>query len=149
VEAYNGQVVVGAQAIPASNQVRFVLTDNTTLVYDYYFNQWATFDNIYAISATLYQGYQTYLNKYGQILQETPGTYLDGSQPVLMSVTTGWINLAGLQGFERFYQMYLLGTYIAPFKLNVSIGYDYSSTALQQTTITPDNYVGPWGSEAD
>lgn len=148
VEAYNGMEVVGAQAIPATNQVRFVLASNTTLMYDYYFNQWGTFNNIYAISSTLYQGYQTYLNSYGTVFQETPGTYLDGSQPVLMSLTTGWLNLAGLQGYERFYEMFLLGTYYTPFKLNVSLAYDYSPSNIQQTTVLPDNYTPDWGGEA-
>jgi hypothetical protein len=148
VEGFNSQTVVGAQTIPATNQVRFVLANNVTLMYDYYFNQWGTFTNTFAIASTLYQGFQTYLNSFGQVFQETPGIYLDGSQPVLMSLTTGWINVAGLQGYERFYELFLLGTYITPFKLNVSLAYDYSSSATQQTTVLPNNYVAPWGGEA-
>ena len=67
VEAYNNQVVMSAKAIPGTNQVRFVLNDNITLMYDYFFNQWATHTNINAISATLYHGSHTYLNSFGQI----------------------------------------------------------------------------------
>jgi len=148
VEAYNSQTVMSAQAIPGTNQVRFVLSNNVTLVYDYYFNQWSTFTNIFAIYATLYKGLHTYLNSYGQVLQETPGFYLDGSSPVLMSILTGWINVAGLQGFERFYQMLLLGTYYTPFTLNVSLAYNYNSSAVQQTQVLPNNYTAAWGNEA-
>jgi hypothetical protein len=148
VENFNSQTVVGAQSIPATNQVRFVLNNNVTLMYDYFFNQWGTFSNIFAISSTLYQNEQTYLSKFGSVYQETPNTYIDGSQPVLMSVTTGWINLAGLQGYERFYQMYLLGTYYTPFKLNVSIAYDYLPSNLQQTLVSPSNYEPAWGGDA-
>lgn len=148
VEQYNNYAVQGAEVIPATNQVRFVLNGNITLMYDYYYNQWGTFNNTFAISSTLYQGFQTYLNSYGQVFQEASGTYLDGSEPVLLSFTTSWINAAGIQGYERFYEMYILGTYYSPFKLNCQIAYDYNDTALQATLIEPDNYSPKWGGEA-
>jgi hypothetical protein len=149
VEAYNSFTVESVESIPGTNQIRFVLSNNITLMFDYYYNQWGTFTNLSAISSTIYQGYQTYLNKFGQILQETPGLYMDGSNPVIMSLTTSWISVAGLQGYERFYQMLLLGTYYTPFKLNVGLSYDYSSAVQQQTLVTPNNYVAPWGGEAN
>jgi hypothetical protein len=145
VEVYNGQTIMSAQTIPATTQVRFILENNITLMYDYFFNQWGTFTNIAAISATLWQGYHTYLNKYGQVLQESPGTYLDNSTPVLMSVTSAWINIAGLQGFERLYYANVLGTYYTPFKLNVQFAYNYNSSPTQSTLVLPDNFGGSWG----
>jgi hypothetical protein len=148
VEQYNTQIVMAAQAIPGTNQVRFTLDNNVTLMYDYYYGQWGTFNNTFAISATLFNGVHTYLNSYGQVFKETPGTYLDGSEPVLLSLTTGWINVAGVQGYERFYEMLLLGTYYSPFKLNVQLAYDYNTSPVQATLIVPDNYSKPWGGEA-
>lgn len=148
VEAYNNNVIMSAKSIPTTNQVRFVLDNNMTLMYDYFYNQWGTFSNVYAISSTLYQNTDTYLNTYGSIYQESPNTYVDGSVPVLMSFTTGWMNIAGLQGYERFYFANLLGTYITPFKLNMGLAYDYNSSAIQNILITPDNYAAPWGGEA-
>jgi hypothetical protein len=145
VEQYNTSTVMSAQAIPGTNQVRFVLSSNVTLMYDYFFNQWGTFSNIFAISSTLYQGMDTYLNSYGSVFQEAPGTYIDGSVPVLMSLTTSWFNIAGLQGYERFYFANLLGTYYTPFKLNVSLAYDYSSSPTQQVQVLPDNFSPAWG----
>ena len=149
VEAFNSQIVLSAESIPATNQVRFVLPNSITLVYDYFFNQWGTFSNINAISATLWQGFQTYLNEFGQIFQETPGIYTDASSPVLMSFTTSWINLAGLQGYERFYFLYLLGTYYSAFKLAVSLAYDYEDSPVQSIMVQPDNFVKPWGGESN
>lgn len=148
VERYNNELVMSSRAIPGANQVRFVLGNNVTLMYDYYFNQWGTFSNVYAISSTLSKGLDTYLNSLGQVYRETPGLYLDGSQPVLMSLTTGWINIAGLQGYERFYFGFLLGTYYTPFRLNVQLGYDYSTAASQNIQVVPDNFSEPWGGEA-
>lgn len=153
VEAYNDIPVKSATAIPGTNQIRFVLDNSTTLMYDYFYDQWGTFTNIRAITSTLWQNLHTYLNVDGQVFQEAPNTFLDGSSPVLMSFTTSWISLAGLQGYERFYFGYLLGTYYTPFKLNMSIAYDYASasdysTPSQSIVITPDNYNPPWGGEA-
>lgn len=148
-EKYNSQTVVSASVIPGTNQVRFVLDNSITLMYDYYTDTWGTFDNIKAVSATLYKSRHTYLNSLSGVLQETPGVYLEGVSPVLVSFTTGWNNLAGLQGYERFYFANLLGTYYTPFKLNVSFAYDYNPSPTHNILVTPDNYSAPWGGEAN
>lgn len=147
VDGFNSFVVNSALTIPGTNQVRFTLTGNGMLVYDYYYNQWDEFTNIPSISSCLYEGLHTLLNPYDQVLQETPGLYLDGSNPVLMKFQTGWLNLAGLQGYERAYFFYLLGKYLSPHKLQVEIAYDYDPTPKQTSTITPDNYSSPWGGD--
>lgn len=149
VEGFNDGTVQSAVVVPETTQVRFTMSTGVTLVYDYYYNQWGTFTNVPAISSCIYEGLHTYLNQYGQIMQETPGRYLDGSNPVLMSFTTSWFNLAGLQGYERFYSAYLLGTYYTPFTLDVQIGYDYNSSATQSIQVLPDNYNAAWGGEAN
>jgi hypothetical protein len=146
VEGYNASLVTSATLIPGTTQVRFMLDSGLTLMYDYYFNQWGTFSNILPLSGTLYNGLHTYLNSKGQIFQETPGIYTDGSVPVLMGFTTAWMNVAGLRGFQRFYQMLLLGTYFTPFKLNAQLAYDYGYPE-QSIIVTPDNYNPNWGDD--
>jgi hypothetical protein len=148
VEAFNNNVILSAKAIPATNQVRFILDNSTTLMYDYFQGQWGTHSNVLGISSTLYQGLHTYLNSSGQVYQETPGIFTDGSEPVLLSLTTAWINVAGLQGFERFYFGYLLGTYFTPFTLDLNIAYNYQNGSQQNIKISPDNYAPAWGGEA-
>lgn len=148
VEQYNSNAVLSAQSIPTTNQVRFVLDNSTMLMYDYFYNQWGVFSDVLGISSTLYNNLHTYLNSQGLIYQESPNTYLDGSVPVLLSLTTSWIPIAGLQGYERFYFANLLGTYYTPFKLNFQIAYDYNSSPQQSIIVTPDNYSLPWGGEA-
>lgn len=147
VENFNQDLVLSALAIPGTNQVRFTLESGVTLLYDYFFGQWGTFYNIPAISSTLYQGKHTYLDSFGRVFQETPGLYLDGSDPVVMSFTTGWMNLAGLQGYERIYSLYLLGNYFSPHKLNIQIAYDFNPSPTQTSVITPDNFGPPYGGD--
>lgn len=146
VEAFTQDAkVLSALNIPGTNQVRFTMDSGITLMYDYFYGQWGTFTNIPGVSSTLYQSLHTYINDLGQVSQETPGAYLDNSNPVLMSFTSSWLNLAGVQGFERFYFMYLLGTYISPFKLQVQFAYDYNPSPAQTLTVTPDNATPAYG----
>jgi hypothetical protein len=148
VESFNSSLVQSAVNVPGTNQVRFTLDSGTTLMFDYYFGQWGTFTNVPAISSTLFQGYHTYINSSGQVFQESPGAYLDGSNPVLMSFTTSWINLAGLQGYKRIYNFYLLGSYISPHKLQVQVGYDYAASPSQLSIISPDNFNYNYGTDS-
>jgi hypothetical protein len=138
-------IVQSAVNVPGTNQVRFTMSTGITLMYDYYFRQWGTFSGVPAISSTLYQGFHTYINAIGQVFQETPGRYFDGANPVLMSFTTSWFNLAGLQGYQRVIWGFLLGQYLTPHKLRVGISYDYNSAVQQQIMISPDNNSPPFG----
>lgn len=149
VESFTqGALVQSAVNIPATNQVRFTLDTGITLMYDYFYGQWGTFSNVPAISSVIFEDLHTYINSRGQVFQESPGIYLDNTSPVLMSFTTGWMNLAGLQGYERFYQMLLLGNYITPFKLNVQLAYNYNSSSQQSTIVTPNAPSPAWGGNA-
>lgn len=133
-----GHRVINSTSIPGTNQVRLILDNETALVYDYFFDQWSVFTDMTGITSTIYTDLHTFMEPDGTILQETPGLYLDNGSPVLLNLTTGWMNLAGLQGFERFYELLLLGTYESPFKLNVAVGYDFESTPTQNCLVSPN-----------
>lgn len=148
VETFNSYTVNSAIAIPGTNQVRFTLSNGVTLMYDYYYQQWGTFAGVPAISSTLYQNLHTYISPSGGVFQETPGEYLDNGNPVLMSFTTSWIALGGLQGYQRAFFFYLLGTYFTPHKLNLTIAYDYNPSPIQSTLINPTNWGPIYGSSA-
>lgn len=140
VNGFNSSTVNSAVNVPGTNQIRFTISTGQTLMYDYYYQQWGTFVGVPASSSCIYQGLHTFINQYGIAYQETPGLYLDGANPVLLSFTTSWLNLAGLQGYERAYYFYILGTYYSPHRLQVQIAYDYNSSPVQSNFITPDNF---------
>lgn len=147
VESFTtGALVNSAVSVPETNQVRFTLDTGITLHYDYYYDQWSTFNNVPAVSSTIYGDLHTFINASGQVYQEEPDQYKDGSSPVLMSFKTGWIRLGDLQSYQRAYFFYLLGTYYSPHKLEVKIYYDYSEYAEQRILISPTNYSTPYGS---
>jgi len=149
VESFTKTALVqSAVAVPGTTEVRFTLDSGITLKYDYFYQQWGTDVGVPAISATIYQDLHTFINDLGDVYQETPGKYLDGSNPVLMQFTTSWINLAGLQGYQRSYFFYMLGQYITPHFLQCGIAYDYNPAITQSTIITPNNYSLPYGEDS-
>lgn len=148
VQEFTSALVQSAVNVPETNQVRFTLDSGITLMYDYYYQQWGEFTNVPAVSSCIYQGLHTFINSHGAALQETPGKYLDGSKPVLIGFTTGWINLAGLQGYQRLYYFYMLGEYLSPHKLNIQIAYDYQASTTFGTNAIPDNFSPLYGGEA-
>ena len=148
VEDSNSADVLSSINVPESTQVRFNLNNNTTLCYNWYFNQWSSFAGIAPISSIAFEGLCTFIDALGRTFQESPGSYLDGANPVLISLQTAWFNLMGLQGFQRFYYMQMSGTYYSPHTLQISYAYDYALNPIQSTTIRPNNYSAPWGGDA-
>jgi hypothetical protein len=148
VEAFNGSTVTSAVVVPATNQVRFSLSTGQILMYDYYVGQWGTFEGVPSVSSCIYAEAHTTVNSSGQVWQETPGIYVDGSAPVLMSFTTSWIKLAGLRGYQRAHWFYFLGTYLSPHNIQVDIAYNYNPSPSQSNFISmAGHYNGPYGSD--
>lgn len=142
----SGATVLSAVNVPETNQVRFTLDSGVTLMYDYFYGQWGTFTGISPVSSCIYESMHTLINAEGEAFQETPGTYLDGGNPVLMMFQTGPLRLADLQSYQRAYFFYILGEYLSPHKLLVSLSYDYRKAAEHSILIAPTNYSPPFGS---
>ena len=142
VEAYNQYSVLSAQLIPNTTQVRFIINNTSggpsMLVYDYYYKKWGTYSPPAGISDCIFQGLHTYVSSAGQVYQETPGLYIDGSSsPVLMNFTTAWIKLAGLVGYQRAFFFYLLGEYYTAHKVQLGLYTDYSTTPDTTPSFVP------------
>ncbi len=144
-EFTQGATVTSAVTVPETNQVRFTLSSGVTLMYDYFYGQWGSFVGVPSVSSCIWQGLHTFINRYGDAYQESPGSYLDGSNPVLMKFQTGPLRLGDLQGYQRAYFFYILGSYITPHKLMVSMTYDYEAGPSQSVLISPTNYTTPFG----
>lgn len=143
VEDYNSYTVTGAVLTPKGNQVRFTLSNGVVLVYNYFWTgedgigQWGIFTGISAVSDCLHSGNQVFVTSGGLVSREVTGVYTDGATGINTKFSTAWINVAGMQGFERAYYFYLLATYISAHTLTVNIYYDYDDTLAQTLTITP------------
>lgn len=134
--------VISSVYVPGTSEVRFTLRDGEVIVYDYLVGQWGNNTGVSALSSTIYKNLHTFVNGSGSLFQETIGTYLDGSQAVTTSFTTGWMNFAGLQGYSRLYKMFMLGEFRSYHRLKVDLAYDYNPAIVQTCYIDPSNVIG-------
>lgn len=155
VEAYNNERINSATLHPTLNQVRLVTEAGVALVYDYYCNRWSTYTNIKAQDSIAFGDSYYFVKADGLVMKETIGSYLDNGQFITMRIKSAWIQIAGVQGFERFYKMLLLGTYHSAHKLKVAIAYDFNTYAQQSVYIdagtllnTPKYGEGAYGANS-
>lgn len=118
------------------------------LVYDYFYGQWSVLTNYGGQSAAFFQSKYCRMRSDGTCFQEQPGTYRDSGTYVATTIETGWVKLAGLQGFQRVWEAGLVGAYGGAgndFTLSWSIGYDYN-TAYNSTYTATYNTAGIFAS---
>lgn len=149
VEGYNQIPVSDGLTIPDTNEIRLSIEPS--------------------VSMAIYDGRQTLLNGNGEILIQTPDSYVDGGRaglmlmydyyykqwgtfnvkqgPVQFAFVTAWFSFAGIQGFERAYWFNLLGRYESPHKLNIEICYDYNSSPSQSVLVTSQNHSPNYGDD--
>lgn len=135
VEAYGQFTVAAATLVSQLNQVRFAISNNTLLVFDYYSNQWSVFTNHSAVDAVLFQGLYTFTTSAGIYWQESFTSFTDAGSFIQLSLTTSWLSFVGIQEFQRVYEMLILGDYQSQHSLVVSAAYDFVSTITQTQTI--------------
>lgn len=143
VEKYNDEKILGATLLSTANQIRLITEAGRALVYDYYSNRWTTFSNINALDSLEFKGSYYYVRSNGLVMKETPNVYLDNGQFIQMRIKSAWIQIGGVQGFQRFYNMLLLGTYLSKHKLQVKLGYDFNSLYQQETILDAGVLANP------
>lgn len=149
VYAYNNLTITSSTLVPDQNQVIFTTLEGTSLVYDYYVNQWSTFSNQYAIDSIIFENVFTYVTAKGLVYQNDETIFTDGGAPILMSWTSPNLSFAQLNGFQRVFHVMLLGAYKGPHTLTVNVAYDFSPNYTQSVTINPTPIIsnGVWGSD--
>lgn len=132
VEAYNAQVITGANLVPTKSQIRFLCSSGFTLVYDYIFNQWSTFTNHTGVSSSTWNSLYVYATAGGAVFKESVGSYLDNATGYSLLAQTSWLALASIQGFQRVKRLIMLGDFIngasASHNLSIAAAYDFSTT---------------------
>jgi hypothetical protein len=137
VEAYNNDPITSATLVANTNQVRFTLESGTTLVYDYFVQQWGVFTNQNAVDSLIWQSNMILLRADGKVLQETSGVYTDDGQPIHLKLATSWFSFAQVQGFQRVRRAELLGAWKSPHQLKISVCYDFDDTVVQEVLVNP------------
>lgn len=136
VEEYNDRKVTSAQVVPDTTQVRLTLDDSTVLVYDYFAQQWSVFTGLEFVSATTFNNKYHGLKPSGIVWAETKGEDTDDGTAIPMKFKSGWINLGGIQGFQRVKELLLVGESTEVTQLSVSFAYDFKDLDVQNTVIS-------------
>jgi hypothetical protein len=155
VEAYNAQTIRRANLLPDRTQVAFLTDAGLTLLYDHLFGQWSTFTNHEGVDAAVAGGQYHYIRNDGRIYRETIGVYIDENVRIRLRLETAWIHMQEhLQGFEKFHEAHILGTWISAHQLGVqyqtdytqgwtdSVWYDATAAATGTGWISGSNVVG-------
>lgn len=137
VEAYNEDFVSSAVLMSQNNQIRITLDTSKVLVYDYFIDAWAVFTQLSAIDSIIWRNLQAFISDEGKVFIETPNTFDDDGTPYSMSITTGWLNLSGIQGFQRLWKFFVLGQFKSEHELQVNLYYDYNNASFQTIDVVP------------
>lgn len=140
--------------IESSNPWIYVLQDDADaaiLLYDYEKNQWHTWESgLLGLLIDIASPINT--NERGDLwgvspslttnaVRMTPGIYADSFvSDYTMKISTPWIVLEGLAGYQRVYEVLFLGEWKSSHTLSVKVYYDYVETVIETKTeaITSD-----------
>ncbi len=125
VEVHNDAEITSAVMMEDVNEIRFTTADSVCLVYNYYFGLWSWFSNYSAASAVGNSSGYYLLSSTGGIRKEVADVYNDSGATYEMSIETGWISLAGVQGYQRLYQIMGLGDFYTDHYTKIKLGYDF------------------------
>lgn len=131
VEDYNQYNITSVTSLDDKNEIRFTTNNGYTLVYNYFFKQWSVFTNQSLLDSISWQSTFISVSSDDTILQESSTTFLDSSNPIKMKISTGWIRLGVVQGYQRAYRVMVIGQYKTRHTLRITIYNDYSNTIVQ------------------
>lgn len=156
VESFNDQSVVAAVLVPERNEVRFLCEEEHALVFNYLVGQWSTFTGHATAGACMWRDQFVFVKTNGTAMLEAEGVWSDGGDVYTLKLTTAWLQVAGVQGYQRIKRAWLLGDYKGRHTLQVHFGYDHSDAWSQVCDINAYSIldtgtygsVSPYGSDA-
>ncbi len=133
IEDYSASACLRIDISDDYNEVRIIQNTGGQLRYDYYFGQWSVDDGVPANDVVVANRIPYFASSVdnGGVFQEDKDTYTDSfaaDAAYSMLATTGWIKLAGLQGFQRVWRLLLLGDFYDNHTLRINVAYDYEDS---------------------
>jgi hypothetical protein len=149
VKTYNSDVVNSAVALANNSQINFLSGSGTTLMYDWYYDSWATFSTNGTDSIIDVNGVFNMITESGSVWTQTSGEYVDGDgTPVTMSIQTAWLKPGNVQGFQRVWKVFLEGQFYGAQPYQVQIAYNYNPTIVDTFILNlgaGTASIGTWG----
>ena len=141
VEEFNDLQVTSTDVVPEDNQVRFITSDGNCLVFNYFTQQWATFDNHRGLSSVVVNNDFYYLRNDGVIYKEANESFTDNGSSVNMVLESGWLSFASVQGYQRVYKLFLLGKFFSKHKIRIRIAYNFKDAFIHEEVIDTADFI--------
>lgn len=162
VDGLKDQTYTRALLMPGRTQALMLTADGVALLYDYDRKQWSTFTNHTGYDAVVVGGTYHYLRTDGRVFREDTAGYRDGNSHITLRIETAWIKASGyLQGWQRIYHAFFLGSWQSSHDLVVRYRIDYDDAWSDPWVLDVDtNHVtddfgagaygdGPYGGDDD
>jgi hypothetical protein len=119
--------LTGVVTLPEEQSI-LLASDTGVLVYDYFYNIWSQY-TLPAIGSCLYTNSHALLSAAGEVRLQGQ-TYGDAGAPYSTVIDTGWLSLAGVNGYQRVLNVMFLGAHKGPCKFVIDVMYDFSDTIV-------------------
>jgi len=126
VSGYDSETIVSTVVVESQHQVR-CLSANRLLTWDYNVDEWAEWTITGGLDACMWRGQHMYLTSANAFEQDPLGTTFTYG----MDVETGWIKLAGLQGYGVCRFLQVLGEWESAHRVRVQVARDYETSSGQ------------------
>lgn len=158
VEDFNVLTTTSVTANKEQNQVIVTHSDGLSLIYDNQRGQWSTFTPFQGIDSIRWQG-KTVVLEDGKIHLEDNSIFQTFYGTNTITLETGWISLASINGFQRIKRASLVADYLGAHIVTLKVGYDHSdewdeyvfdsSDELDPTAYSPSKLasINPKGGE--
>lgn len=136
VDRFRGETITSAVLLEESNRVVFTTESGVGLVHNYNRETWTTYTNFDAISAFMSNGKFLIFKSDATAWEEKDERDDDGAF-IQQKITSNWLKVAGVQGFQRIQRVFLLGKYRGDHTMKVRVYYDYQDYFWDEYTLTP------------
>lgn len=132
VQRYNGETIVSTIVVPEQSQIRIHTISGRTLVLDLISHIWSTFTGQPSVCAVALNGAAIWATGSTTIRQEDPtgATYTDSGVGYSMRVTSPWLQVGAVRGFERVTMFQGVGRTAGDHSLALSVYRDLDDNTL-------------------
>ena len=131
--------IIGGYVDEVRSELHYILSTGAEWVYDWQNSLWTVFTSIATPYAVALKGSTP-------VTSTATGTYvLDSSstEVIPITMTTDWVSLTGIQGYQRVRNVELLLEYVASHTLQVDLYTDYDETTAVQTSTIASSAITP------
>lgn len=138
VEAYVGETITAAVLVTSRSEVHYYTATQKALVRDLMTGVWSVDTLAYDVVSAVAYGTGVALGTPDGVLVDSVAYADAGGNDYEHAAATGWLKLADLHGYQRFYRIQGVGERVGTHDLQVSLYRDFDDTTPFYTaTVTP------------